>query len=92
MFLIRDKDEAEFLAYKLPAMRRMQEAEQWDSTSSDDPVADKVAAQVRKYPTSTDVKYMKRYLDVSTPVELKLTAARQRMVTSTFNPDELTVG
>ena len=92
MFLIRDKDEAEFLAYKLPAMRRMQEAEQWDSTSSDDPVADKVAAQVRKYPTSTDVKYMKRYLDVSTPVELKLTAARQRMVASTFNPDELTVG
>ena len=92
MFLIRDKDEAEFLAYKLPAMRRMQEAEQWESTSSDDPVADKVAAQVRKFPTTADVKYMKRYLDVCTPVELKLTAARQRVVASTFNPDELTVG
>ena len=35
---------------------------------------------------------MKRYLDVCTPVEMRLSAARQRMVANTFNPDELTVG
>ena len=87
--LIQDKLESEFAALKLPAVRRLDEAAAWKSSSSDDPIEPKLLEGIRQKPVVQDVKFMRRYISVCTPDALKFKDARKRHLQREFAPKEL---
>jgi len=78
--VILDKEEIEFNTYRLPALRRTGEKFiDYYNSSSDDCMQAKYLDKVKTAPTDVDKKFLKRYVDVCTPEELKLQQSRARV-------------